>query len=100
MRRRAPQIGEMYRNLQERFLERAAGEFVERGEVSAAAEVAAELAGVFFQANRLRKSVLEGIVEALDDCQAAVFLEKLCELVLSLGGDGICMEFRHLRVSE
>ncbi|XP_078433676.1 transcription factor [Wolffia australiana] len=84
LRRRAPQISEMGRQAQERFMLRASKEFMEKGKVSAdvADDVAAELAGLFYQANRLRKSVLEGIIEALDVPQAASYLKALAELVL------------------
>ncbi|CAA6668005.1 unnamed protein product [Spirodela intermedia] len=99
LRRRVPQIVQLHRHVQASFMERAASEFKEHGEVSeeAAAAMAAELAGLFFQANRLRKSVLEDILEVLDVCQAAAFLEALCQLVLRLREEKLLLQFHSCR---
>ncbi|CAA7404830.1 unnamed protein product [Spirodela intermedia] len=99
LRRRVPQIVQLHRRVQASFTERAASEFKEHGEVSeeAAAAMTAELAGLFFQANRLRKSVLEDILEVLDVCQAAAFLEALCQLVLRLREEKLLLQFHSCR---
>nr|XP_010919896.1 protein INAPERTURATE POLLEN1 [Elaeis guineensis] len=105
-----PALASRLRDAQASFLEAAAAEWAasrgkEVGSLPPAKNVDAasgaqleELASVFLDSNRLRRSVLAEIVEVLDVYQAALYLEALAQFVVGFRDPELLRDFEQCRM--